>query len=204
MPIGSTKPTPPTSFTGFYEAVKRLMDTLGRAPEGMPAAVLATRGVVSPVGHKIRLLPPSPKELARSAEATPEFGEFASDSIKSKGSEQYHASILLRRSGFYHGILSGASQAELWSSLSKYTRPRTAEIHTLLLLDGCKFPRGHFSGLSSVALLLRLCPLPQAFRLPTHVARHKGGRQVTRTSPQLRRRHPWRPPFSLLVAVGGG
>ncbi len=148
MPIGSTKPAPPTSFTRFCEAVKRLMHTLGRAPNGMTAAVLATRGTVSPVGHKIELLPPSPKELARRAEAIPEFGEFASDSIKSKGSEQYHVSTLLRRSGFYHGILSGASQAELWSCLSEYTRPRTAEIHTLLLLDGCKFPRDHFSCMS--------------------------------------------------------
>ena len=132
----------------FYEVVERLMHTRGLAPNGMTAAVLATKGAVSHLGAEIELLPPSPKQLAQLAEATPEFREFASKSIRSKSSGQYSVSILVRRSGFYHGILSGASQAELWSHLAEHMGPRTAEINTLLLLDGCVFPRDSFDCMS--------------------------------------------------------
>ena len=158
--------TLPASFTRYYDAVQGLVQTLGRSPQGMPAAVLATRGTSSPLGFNVELLPPSPKQLAQRGEAIPEFGALASDVIESKGSSQYEASILLRRSGFYHGILSGESQTELWSRFNEYTKPRTAEIHTLLLLDGCKFPRDHFNCMShavvrhSAAEIVELGPPP--------------------------------------------
>ena len=131
---------PPPTFTHFYEAVKRLI-------EPRSGAALDRQG-------KLAALPPSPNELARRAEDTREFGEVVPDLIASTefGPERDLASELLKRSGFYHCILAAVSEAELWSRLYGHTKPRTAQINTLLLLDGCAFPRDRFDLLGNVVI----------------------------------------------------
>ena len=74
---------PPSSFIRFYEIAKRAIEE---------PAQYASDG-----DRVLWLTPPSPKELARLAESTPEFEELALALAPSKEPQRYLVSDLLRR-----------------------------------------------------------------------------------------------------------
>ncbi len=136
MPRHNIAQKPPASFSNFLDATKRLI-------EG-PLHTNLRRG------GRLVVIPLTPKQLAEKAENTPEFQGVGNDLIQLKDAETYSAflrdfaSELLRRSGYYHGALADHSEGELWGRVCAYIRPRKTEISTLMLLDGCVFPRNEF------------------------------------------------------------
>lgn len=119
---------PPQSFTRLHKA----------------ALALSANRTAPGAARTVRRLPPGPRQLAALVEATPEFRSAIGDLVPAKTPHTHQASELLRRSGFYHSILSGASPEVLWSILAAYTVERTTEIRRFFLLDGCAFSSERF------------------------------------------------------------
>ncbi len=137
MPSQNIAAKPPASFSKFFKTTKELIE------EPLRTSKRST--------GRLALIPPTPKQLAERAENTPQFQGVVNDLIRLEDAERYRASALrdsaselLRRSGYYHGALEDHSEGELWERISVYRRPRKAQKSTLMLLDGCVFPRKEF------------------------------------------------------------
>src|SRR6266511_4791466 len=124
---------PPQAFREFRKYVDRL---LGRR---------LNSSAIKDLRSHLRVLPPSVRHLANQAENSKAFHTFAMALLPSKASPSHAVSGLLRRSGFYHGILARRSTTKLWSTIRPYVAQRTVQLREFLLLDGCQFPLRRFS-----------------------------------------------------------
>lgn len=94
--------------------------------------------------RRVVVLPTAIQHVARTAEATPEFSRVATALLPSRSSPNYHASEILRRSGFYHAALADSAKAPRWNVISRRVVPHKTRTVTMLLLDVCWFARTRF------------------------------------------------------------
>ncbi len=96
-------------------------------------------------GGSFKVVPPSVRQLAEQCEHSEAFVSFVSAALPSKGGPQVWAvSEIVRRCGFYHDLLAGRDPDNMWERIAKRLVPRTVQMRTLHLLDGCAFPINKF------------------------------------------------------------
>lgn len=94
--------------------------------------------------RKVAVLPAAIQHVAQKAEATPEFARVATALLPGRNSPNYHASEILRRSGFYNATLASQARNPRWNVISRRIIPHKVRIRTMLLLDVCWFARSRF------------------------------------------------------------
>src|SRR5437016_8435803 len=125
--------TLPQTFKEFRKHVDQLLNR-----HMNPGAIANRRS-------HLRVLAPSARHLANEAENSKVFQTLAKTMLASKTSPIRAASALLRRGGFYHGVLARRSTDRLWCAIKPYIVPRNVQLRELVLLDGCRFPFRQFS-----------------------------------------------------------
>jgi Apea-like HEPN len=125
---------------------------MARAPTSLVAYTSLVRRLARAHERKaptrLTVLPPSVRDLAQRAEATPEFASLAADLFPTKHSPGHYASEVLKRTGFYNAALDSRFKAPRWNLISRRTVPHLAKVRTMLLLDLCAFPKERFRLLS--------------------------------------------------------
>jgi hypothetical protein len=110
--------------------------------------------------EKLHVLPLTAMQLARVAESSQEFAPLVADLFRLGGPEDYKSadeydsevrrfspelSELLKRSGYYHAVLSRSGDVgKYYSAIWDRIPPRDRPITKLYLLDGCQFARDRF------------------------------------------------------------
>lgn len=112
------------------------------------------------VSENLRQLPVTAPQLALIAESSEEFIRVAAELSRLGGPEfcesygewrkeaeqvaRHPVSELLRRSGYYHGVIDGDAPEPYYFAVWDRIPGKNREITTLYLLDGWSFPRAHF------------------------------------------------------------
>ncbi len=121
---------------------------MSRAPQALANYASLIRQIAfnrqAQPSRNIAVIPPTIRRIAEDAEATPQFAAAAAALFPGKNSPNYHASEILRRSGFYNAILDGAGGTPSWNVISRRIIPHKVKITTMLLLDLCWFPQRQF------------------------------------------------------------
>lgn len=94
--------------------------------------------------RRVAVLPTAIQHVAQKAEATPEFSRVATALLPGRNSPNYHASEILRRSGFYNATLTSRARNPRWNVISRRIIPHKVAVTSMLLLDLCWFAREQF------------------------------------------------------------
>jgi len=91
--------------------------------------------------RSLRLLSPPLSKIVLDLERSKLFTRLAARLLPTKGEPKVWAvSEILRRSGFYQDVVRGQPPSAIWRRIERSFLPRQVEEHSLLLLDGCRFP----------------------------------------------------------------
>ncbi len=108
---------------------------------------------------KLRILPLTAAQLARAAESRPEFLRAVPDLFSLGTPKEYssrevwenHLAFarkvvpeLLRRSGYYHGVISGKGPESYYEAIASRIAPANRPLTILYLLDNCRFAKRSF------------------------------------------------------------
>ena len=119
--------------------------------------------------RKLRLLPSSLRPIVEQLENCEEFTDFV-DSLPEQweADDAYEAvADVLRRSGYYHGVVGGKPLQDYWPAISARLLKQKRTITVLYSLDRCWFPREQFEiagyqvSRMSRGSLEAFCPIPE-------------------------------------------